>query len=309
VDGGEKAPGPKFYKAFVRAPWSNEYVLETARAAVQAEQLGQDSIPDLLAINLSTNDYIGHEYGPDSPEVMDCTVQTDRQLADFFRFLQRTVPGGFAQVTLALTADHGVAPVPEEMQARGFHAGRILDADLETTADAALDARLGAGDWVLKYVEPYLYLNENTMAAASLDPEVAQKIAARAVAALDGVYYAYPRVQIEEGRLGDTDLASHLMKGFYPKLAGDVLVVTEALWFTEESPHKYTTTHGSPYAYDTKVPLLLAGFGLRPGVYWETVCPADLAPTLCSLLGIDLPSACDGVPLVSALQGHDPTKR
>jgi predicted AlkP superfamily pyrophosphatase or phosphodiesterase len=302
IDGGLAAPGLNFYRAFTSSPYANEYVLETARQAVMAEHLGQDAVPDLLAINLSTNDYVGHAFGPNSPEALDVTVRTDRQLAEFFRFLDRTVPGGLGRVTLALTADHGVSPVPEYLQSVGFRSGRILDADLEKAADDELDSRFGKQDWVSKYVEPYLYLNDAAIRASGADAELLQRVAARAIQSVDGIYAAYPRTQVEEGRLGTTDLAGRLYKGFYPKLAGDVLVVMEQFWFTEETPQRSNTTHGSPYAYDTEVPLLLAGAGVRPGVYRSEACPGDLAPTLCALLGIGLPSACDGMSLQRALR-------
>jgi predicted AlkP superfamily pyrophosphatase or phosphodiesterase len=302
VDGGLTAPGTNYFKAFALTPWANAYVFETAREAVLAEKLGQDEIPDMLAINFSSNDYTGHAFGPNSPEVIDITIQTDRQLAEFFRFLDRTVPGGLSNVTIALTADHGVAPLPETMRAMGFHAGRVLEPKIKETAEKALDARFGAQEWVLEFAEQYLYLNDNAIRAAKADPEAVQKEAARAIARMEGIYAAHPRAQIEEGRLGNTDLASRLYKSFYPKLAGDVLVVTEQLWFTEESPQKHNTTHGSPYAYDTEVPLLFAGWGIRPGTYRQEACPGDIAPTLCQILGINQPSACDGLPLGAALR-------
>ncbi len=302
IDGGLKEPGPAFYKAFALTPWANQLVLDAAKSAVESQKMGQDETPDLLALNLASNDYVGHAFGPDSPEMAEITVQTDRMLSDFFRFLDRTVPGGLDNVTIALTADHGVAPVPEAMAAAGFRAGRISDVGIKLAAEAALDARFGAHDWVQEYVEPYLYLSDTATKLAHADPAQVQQVAARAVAKLSGVYNAYPRAQIEEGRLGTTDLAQRLYKGFYPKVSGDVLLVSEQGWFTEETPGKSATTHGSPYAYDTAVPLLLAGFGIRPGTYREDVCPADLAPSLSELLGVGRPSACDGTLLASALR-------
>lgn len=302
LDGGLKRPGAAFYQAWTLSPGANAFTLDTAKAAVVSEHLGEDETPDLLAINLASNDYVGHAFGPNSPEVMDITVQTDRQLADFFRFLDGRVPGGLGSVTIVLTADHGVAPVPETMQAMGFRAGRIESADIVKAAENALDARFGAQDWVLRFVQPYLYLNDDAITAANVDPEAVQKVAARAISTLEGVYAAYPRAQIEEGRLSNTDLSAHLYKGFHPRVSGDVLVVSDQNFFVESDASSHDTTHGTPYAYDTEVPLLLAGFGIRAGTYREDVGPADIAPSLCSLLGIGRPSACDGTPLVSALR-------
>ena len=302
VSGGLKAPGAAFYKAFTLTPWANKFVLDAAKSAVSSEKMGQDSTPDLLAINLATNDYVGHAFGPNSPEMMEVTVQTDRLLSDFFRFLDRSVPGGLANVTIALTADHGVAPIPETMEAAGFRAGRIEDSALKDAAESALDSRFGPQDWVLEFVDPYLTISPQAIEASKADADEVYSVAARAISGLSGIYAAYPRGQIEQGKLPATDLGGRLYKGFYPKVSGDVLVVAEQGWFSEESPGKNTATHGSPYAYDTAVPLLLAGFGIRPGLYREDVCPSGLAPSLCALLGIARPSACDGTNLTSALR-------
>ncbi len=302
VNGGLSAPGPAFYKAWELTPWANASVFETAQTAIQAEGMGRDDVPDSLTFNLSTNDYVGHAFGPDSPEVMDITVQTDRQLSAFFRFLDGAVPGGLSRVTIALTADHGVAPVPEDLQAAGFRAGRIAEADVVGAAETALDNRFGAQNWVLDYVEPSLYLDDAVIAAAKIEPEEVQKVAARAIARLEGVYNAFPRAQIEEGRLPQNDIGARIYKGFHPKVSGDVLVITEQNYFVEGAPFRNNTTHGTIYSYDTQVPVLLAGFGIRPGTYRDDVCPADIAPSLALILGIGRPSACDGTPLVSALR-------
>jgi predicted AlkP superfamily pyrophosphatase or phosphodiesterase len=149
-------------------PFGSEFVFRTARAAITAERLGVDDVPDLLAINLSSNDYLGHAYGPDSPEIADITVRTDRQLAAFFEFLDKTVPGGLRQVVIAVTSDHGVAPIPEAMQARGLDAGRIPLPALEKASQEALAARYGAGDWIVGMIEPTLYLNQKTLAARGI---------------------------------------------------------------------------------------------------------------------------------------------
>ncbi|BCM93802.1 alkaline phosphatase PhoV [Abditibacteriota bacterium] len=302
VNGGLSEPRDNFYKAWVLTPWANQFVFDTARQAVQSEGLGRDEVPDLLAFNLSTNDYVGHAFGPDSPEMVDITTQTDRQMAQFFRFLDRTIPGGLANVTIALTADHGVVPIVEDLKAAGFRAGRLEESEITAAAQNALTERFGQGKWILDYVEPSLYLDDDALKAAKVDPEEAQKVAARAIAAVDGVYTAFPRTQIEEGLLPDNDIGMRIAKGYYPKVSGDVLVVTEAYHFIEASPFKNNTTHGTMYSYDTRVPLLLNGFGIHPGIYRDEVSPADIAPSLCQLLGIAYPSACDGKPLATALR-------
>jgi predicted AlkP superfamily pyrophosphatase or phosphodiesterase len=301
VRGGQDAPGEGYYKAWELTPWANDFVFETAEKSIGSEGLGQDNIPDLLAFNLSTNDYVGHAFGPDSPEMLDITVQTDRRLAQFFRFLDRNIPGGLANVTIALTADHGVAPVPEDLEAAGFRAGRLEKDDVVAAAQTALADRFGAGKWVLDYVEPSLYLDNEALRQAKIDPEGAQKVAAQAIGALDGIYATYTGTQIQDGRLPQNDIGERIAKGYYPKVSGDVMVITEGNYFIETSAFKNNTTHGTVYSYDTRVPILMAGFGIHPGVFYNEVSPADIAPTLSLLLGTAYPSACDGKPLLPAL--------
>ena len=302
VSGGKSAPSKDYYNAWTLTPWANQFVFESAEQAIQSENLGRDEIPDLLAFNLATNDYVGHAFGPDSPEVMDISVQTDRELSQFFRFLDRNVPGGLDNVTIALTADHGVSPVPEDLEAAGFRAGRIEESAVVGAAQNALNAKFGAQKWVLDYVEPSLYLNNQAIEKAGIAPEDAQNVAARAIAKLNGVYQTYTRAQIETGALPQNDIGARLAKGFHPKVSGDVMVITESNYFIEASPFKNNTTHGTVYSYDNAVPMLLEGAGIRAGTYREDVGPADIAPSLAAILGISRPSACDGTPLVSALR-------
>ena len=306
------------YRAFTLTPAANAYVFTTAKRAVTAERLGQHGdMPDLLALNLATNDYAGHAFGPYSPEALDISVQTDRQLADFLNFLQTTVPGGLKEVVFVVTADHGVVPNIENLQERDITAGRVLDSAVSDAAQKALVGVFGEGDWIGKdthgklvgvYMEPYLYLNDAAISQALVSGKATsraqiEETAARAVAALPGIYACYTRSQIMEGRLPQTDLTRHIVNGFHPKVSGDLFVVSEGLYFTDPgTPGPYITTHGSPYAYDTHVPILIAGPGIRAGIWADPVSPADIAPTLCALLGIELPSACDGTILKSALR-------
>jgi arylsulfatase A-like enzyme len=300
ITGGLEKPGPKFYDAVTLTPFGNEFALRAARAAVTAEHLGADEIPDLLAINLSSNDYVGHAYGPDSPEVADMTVRTDRQLAALFQFLDQTVPGGLEQIAIVVTSDHGVAPIPELMQARGLDAGRIPLTALEKAAHDALSAHYGAGDWIVGMIEPTLYLNLKALADRGVAASDAESVAARALEGVPGVFAAYTRTQVLEGRLPNNLLSRAVTSGFHRTVSGDVVVVPRPYWFLDNGEH--VTTHGSPYPYDTHVPLLLWGPGVRAGRYRERVSMLDLAPTLAMLLHVPVPNACQGAPLAIALQ-------
>lgn len=305
ITGGLEKPGKAFYAAFENTPYGNGYVLETAEELIRQEKLGQDAVPDILAINLSTNDYIGHSFGPDSAEVLDVTVQTDRQLSGFFRFLGKAVPGGLQNVTLVVTADHGVAPMVEEMKKAGFAtAAAYQEKALSAAVKEALEAALGPGDWLKAISEFNLYLDLEALRKKGVEPARAERIAAAALRAQPGIYAAYTREQIVDGRMPDTDIGRRVVLGFHPKVSGDVVIVLDPYTVPNYSGGAVSTgtTHGTPYAYDASVPLLLAGAGIRPGRYTQRVSTLDIAPTLSDLLGVLQPSGCDGHVLSPALK-------
>lgn len=305
ITGGLDKPGKAFYAAFESTPYANEYVLETAEELIRREKLGQDAIPDILAINLSTNDYIGHSFGPDSPEVLDVTAQTDRQLSRFFRFLGKAVPGGLQNVTIVLTADHGVSPMVEEMAEAGFPtAGGYLEKALTDAVKAALDKAFGSGSWLKALSEFNLYLDVDALRQKGIEPVKAEEVAAEALRRQPGIYAAYTRSQILDGRVPDTDIGHRVMLGFHPKVSGDVVIVLDPYTVTNYSGGLVVkgTTHGTTYAYDTSVPLILAGARIKPGRYTQRVSTLDIAPTLSELLGVLQPSGCEGHVLSPALK-------
>ncbi|HET9210616.1 MAG TPA: alkaline phosphatase family protein, partial [Thermoanaerobaculia bacterium] len=305
VTGGLDKPGRAFYAAFESTPYANEYVLETAEELIRREKLGQDAVPDILAINLSTNDYIGHSFGPDSPEVLDVTAQTDRQLSRFFRFLGKAVPGGLQNVTIVLTADHGVSPMVEEMAEAGLPtAGGYLEKALTDAVKAALDKAFGPGDWLKALSEFNLYLDLDALRQKGIEPAKAEEVAAEALRRQPGIYAAYTRGQILDGRVPDTDIGHRVVLGFHPKVSGDVVIVLDPYTVTNYSGGSVVkgTTHGTTYAYDTSVPLILAGSGIKPGRYTQRVSTLDIAPTLSELLGVLQPSGCEGHVLSLALK-------
>ncbi len=304
ITGGGTRVGADFYSAFATTPFGNDFTLDTARELIRRERLGQGEVPDLLAINLSSNDYIGHAFGPDSPEVIDAAVRTDRQLAAFFDFLGRTVPGGLGRVLVVVTADHGVAPVPGAAREARLPAGAYDEGAVTAAAEQALGAAFGPGHWVTALVETNLYLDLAALDAHHLAHADAEEAAAAAIARVPGIYAAYGRTRILDGRLPHTDIAARIERSFHPKLSGDVVVVAEPFWV----PGKLSgTTHGSPYAYDTQVPLLLAGPGVRAGRYAGRVSTLDLAPTLADLLGILRPAGSEGRVLAEAESGGHPS--
>ena len=285
---------------FTTSSFGQEYVFHTVVKALDAEQLGRHEAPDILTINLATNDYIGHAYGPDSPEVEDITLRTDRLLSDLFTAIDKEVPGGLAKVVIAVTADHGVVPIPEDAQKLNIPAHRWPEGSLEKALNQQLSDKYGLGTWVLAVTEPNLYLNDAMIAQRHLNLAEVRSEAAQIAGKVDGVYLAFTAEDILAGRLPNWRWTEEISLGYNPKRGGDLIIVPTPGDYVGEGNG---TGHGTPWAYDTHVPLLLAGPGIKPGHYFRHVTIPDLAPTLCQLLGIEYPTGNIGRPLLEALGG------
>ena len=220
ITGGLERPGTAFHNAFKHTPWSNDVELAFARQLIIEEQLGDDDIPDVFVVSLSGNDYVGHDYGPFSQEVLDMTLRTDRQLADFMAFIDERV--GLDRSLLVLTSDHGVVPLPEELARAGMAAGRVATVELTAFVEKRLDAALGEDDWVRHLHSTGLYLNLDAIERHGLRREDVEQLGAQALVAHPGVAAAYTRTQILNGQLPDTPLTRRVTNSFHPDKSGDV---------------------------------------------------------------------------------------
>ncbi len=290
-------PTADFYEGFTATPWATDYQLDLARVAIAAEGLGADNNPDILGISITAPDIAGHSFGPDSQEVQDIIVRLDRQLAAFFADLNRRFQPG--EVLIALTSDHGAASIPEYMAGLGVDAGRIKKKQLDDAITTALNARFGApaGDakWILALEDPGVFLNRELIAAKKLDAAEVQRVAGEATLGVRGMMAYFTRAQLVSGQLPSNRWAGFFEKSFHPARSGDVLLMTQPFYFWGSYGDRDTgSTHGSPFEYDTHVPLILMGAGVRPGTYAANADIADLAPTLAALLGISAPAGVEG---------------
>ncbi|PYT02690.1 MAG: alkaline phosphatase family protein [Acidobacteria bacterium] len=297
VTGGDQKPGQKFYSAFTLTPFASEYLARFGKVALDAESLGADQYPDLLSISFSSPDLAGHYYGPDSQEIVDTYARLDRLIADLLSYVDKKV--GLANVIVAVTGDHGVAPVPEYMKSKGFDAARLSSNEVVTAANKALAARFGEGKWVVNFINDQLYLDQKLIADKKVDPAEAERIAGEAALASEGVVNYFTRAQIVGGRMPGGPIARRVTNGFNRERSGDVWLITKPLCFFVEG--ELPTTHGSAYNYDTHVPVILFGAGVQPGRYNADCSPSDIAPTLAALLGIEPPSNRTGRVLIEAL--------
>jgi len=289
--------GPSGFGTFTTSAPGQDFLFQTVERAIDAEKLGQHDVPDLLVFNLATNDYVGHRYGPNSPEAMDITVATDRLLSRFFNKLDKTIPGGIDNVAIVLTADHGVVPIPEEAR-EVYRTGaiRLLEKSVTSAVTAALNGKYGEAKWLLGdgLYEEYLYLDRTLIASKGLDLRTVQRVAAKAAAAVTGVYDAYSCEDVSHGEIPELPFKSMIANSLHPRYSGDVILLND--------PGVYVgggtgTGHGAIWAYDSHVPILMRARGVRPGAYRDRVYTADIASALAHLLGVEYPTGNVGRPL------------
>ncbi len=281
-------PDKAYYADLFASPFGNQLVFEAARRVIKAESLGADDTPDLLTISLSSNDVVGHFFGPESDEVLDCTLRTDRQLEAFFTWLDAEV--GLRRCVVALTSDHGVAPIPEYTEALGLGGGRLKSKEVESFVEAALRARVPSrveGPFVRDVMLPWLWLNGDKLQAAGISVDDASRLAADALMSHEGIAKAFAAKDIlalAPGR--GNDLARYVRNSSYPGRSGHVYIHWQRYWYKSGGNR---AGHGAAYDYDQRVPVFLMGSGIRPGRYTAPVSPAGIAAVLCRLAGIDSP--------------------
>lgn len=297
--GSGEAPGANFYGSLLPTPFGDELTLAFARAAIEGEGLGQDDAADILSVSLSSHDYVNHAFGAESRISHDHTLQLDRHLQAFFRYLDVKV--GKNNYLAVLTADHGFMPTPEWAKTMGYDGGRINSAELGARMNAELGKQFGEGRWMLGGSANGIVLNHKLITEKGVNKAAITEEARKLLAAEPGVAGVYTRAQLESGSLpANTRHRSGLLKSFHPDHSPDLILVLKPHWLS--GSRAVGTTHGSPYDYDTHVPILFYGPAWAgAGMVQPRVEVADIAPTLAQVLGIPAPSASEGkvLPLAS----------
>lgn len=278
----------KLYPAIEGSPFGNEMVESFAEHAIQAERLGQRGATDVLTVSFSSNDYVGHALGPDSPEVKEMSIQTDRVIGKLFSYLDSTV--GMDHVLVVLTGDHGVAPMPEVEAKRKMPGGRMPPGIVQKTVEAALAGKYGEGKWIVSPMEHTLYLNYDLMKEKKLDPAEVERTAEEAARGIQHVFRVYTRSMLLSGVAMEDQVGRRVMNGFYGPRGGDIYILLEPYWLFQASG----TTHGTSFSYDSHVPVIFMGPGIRAGRYNEQIAPNDIAPTLATYLNVETPSGSVG---------------
>ncbi|MBV8832362.1 MAG: alkaline phosphatase family protein [Acidobacteriaceae bacterium] len=290
------APGsPTPYAAIPASPWGNELIERFAEEALGGEKLGQRGVTDLLTVSFSSNDYVGHRVGPDAPEVRDMAIRTDQLLANLFRRIDSSV--GMKNVIVVLSADHGVARLPE-IDKKDKMPGGYIAGNVENAVTAALNRRFGKKDWLIPGAgETALYFdhdaleNAKTADGKSVAEDEVYDAAVNVLMNTPKLHVArvYTRKQLLQGATGDF-VARAQTNGFNPRRSGDLQIIFEPGYI----PGSSGTSHFSPYDYDRHVPLLFMGPGIEAGRYTENVEVNDVAPTLATILDVETPSGSSG---------------
>jgi predicted AlkP superfamily pyrophosphatase or phosphodiesterase len=280
-----RPPQDAFYASLRRTPFADELLLEMGKRALEAYGLGRRPGTDMLFVGFSSVDGVGHDYGPDSQEAMDCLLRLDRMLQQLFEAADRASGG---RTLVVLSADHGSMPLVELLQARGIAARRVRGRVLQEAVEKELKARFsGRSGLIARFDAPHFYLDLDAMRGQGLsraEVEAAVADGARASGIVERVYTQ--AALLGDPPAGDPDFALFRSAFFEPRSPHLIVRLAPYVLLDEDAQG---TGHGSPHDYDRHVPVVFMGAGLRPGRYAEPSGPEDIAPTLGALLGLDYP--------------------
>ena len=277
-----------------RTPYGNTLTKDFALAAIQGEQLGADSITDFLCISFSSTDYVGHQFGPNSVEIEDTYIRLDRDLTDLLNFLDSRI--GKGKYLLFMTADHACMENPKHMMDHKLYAGFTNPTAIGDTVKSFLRSEYGNDAYFRCFINDQVYLNEEKILADKRDLcEVESKVARFALDHVTGIYETLTSCDLETEEYKEL-FRSRIQKGHYHGRSGNIWFVYSPGWTDRLYGGDGTrgTTHGSPYPYDTHVPLYWFGWNIPAGNSADEVNITDIAPTISFLLNITLPNGCTG---------------
>jgi predicted AlkP superfamily pyrophosphatase or phosphodiesterase len=269
-----------FTDAWESSPYSDEYLNALAMTALDAMKLGRGPATDFLGISFSALDKVGHDFGPESHESQDVLIHLDAQIGLLLDKLDRDL--GKGNYVVGLTSDHGVAPVPERVKAQGLDAGRINTTAVGRAIDEVLARELGPGSYRTRVIYNDIYFNEGVYLKLTQNARAMEAVL-DTIRKVEGVWRVYRKEQLSAA----DPLTRQAFFSHYEGRSGDIKMLGRAYWITSVS----TTTHGTGHRYDTRVPVMLYGFGIKKGEYAAPASPIDLAPTIAHLVGVTLPDA------------------
>jgi len=294
-------PDAEYYENLFTGPYIDEMSLAFAQAAVDGEKLGNNvaGATDVLGISLSGHDYVNHRWGPESRMSHDHLQRLDRMLAKFFAYLDKKV--GMDNTLVLLTADHGFPNTPEFARENNLDAARIDSSKMMTALNQHLQDKFGLDKLAKKFSSPTVLLDYKKFESKGLKREELENAVAEFALKYPGIADAFTRTQLENGRLPNSRIATLMQRAWNRQVSGDVALVVKPYWYFSSSDRG--TSHGSPYPYDTNVPLMIMGKKwIKPGAYGQEAAVVDIAPTLAHILRVRPPAGSEGRILVEALK-------
>ncbi|USE03965.1 alkaline phosphatase family protein [Vibrio sp. SCSIO 43133] len=300
--------GPASYKYYSTmltvSPAGDEITADFAKTLLAQEKLGSGDATDYLAISFSSNDYVVHLYGASSLETEDNLIRLDKTLADLFKFVDDSI--GLENTLIVLSADHGVPEASPTLNTLGFRQPFYFNKDalLTDALMTRLKNEFGLEKDVIKlYAQPYIYLDHDLIAAKKVSLRDVQKVIAEEVMKVKGVATAVTSEDIASNRVADSRVNELIRNNYHPLRSGDVyMVFGPRTYINDMDGLTIASTHGSPWRYDTHVPVIFAGHNLKPQIVTRPVTPYDIAPTLSGYLDVSAPSGATGVMLEEVFQ-------
>jgi predicted AlkP superfamily pyrophosphatase or phosphodiesterase len=285
------------YELLPSLPFGNDYLTEMAKAALEGEKLGQGKWPDFLAVSYSSTDAIGHGVGPNAVEIEDTYIRLDKNLEDLLKTLDAKV--GVGNYTVFLSADHAVADVAQYLKDNRIPAGYFNSANIKAALNDHLKKYFPDREIIEAIGGDQVFFNQsafqNEPRSSGVEMLVATELVVNYLVAQEGVANAYSESLLRQGRFDEGGIKGMVIRGYNPKRSGDVVMVLEPGWYG--ATRVQGTTHGSPYTYDTHVPMLFFGRGIKKGSSVKYHPITDIAPTISVLLQIKYPSGCTGQPI------------
>ncbi len=294
----------KYYYTFLTlSPIGDELTIDFAKTLIENENIGQDDIPDFLSVSLSSTDYVGHMFGCSSLETEDNILRLDLQLSLLLKYIDEKI--GIENTLIVLSADHGGQEASEYMESIGMDVGRIVPSkfDREPFMEK-LKAQYGVGEELIQlYYHPYIYLNRELIREKGIDQAELERTIAVELMKIEGIAAAVPSSDLRSNNLADTPLNRQIRRNFNSKRSGDIYLVQEPNWYLySDESLPLAAMHGSPWRYDTYVPIIFAGYNVLSKKINRLVHTTDVAVTLSAFLGVKYPSGSVGEPLIEVFE-------
>ena len=283
---------------FRNSPFGNTFTKEFAIETIKNENLGKNEATDFLCISFSSTDYVGHMFGPNSIEVEDTYLRLDNDIEDLLTYLDNSI--GMQNVLIFLTADHGVCGNPGYLKSMNYNSGTFFNKVVLDSVNNYLFRTYQQKNLALEFINQQVFLNLKLINESGFDlKEVANNVSIYISKNIDGVKKTYTYSDLELAFSSDFYFG-FFRNGYFKPRSGEVFVNFQPYWIEDRT---LGTEHGSPYYYDTHVPLIWYGWNIKHGETSEQISMTDVAPTISAILNITFPSGCIGTPIKELVDG------